>query len=111
MIITLDIKPLSVNAAWQGRRFKSKEYKRYEREIVPLLLRYKDKKKGLCWISYRFFLTNWKMTDADNLVKVTQDFLVKCGIIEDDRKIMKYTIEKIPSDRNYIQIEIGEIII
>lgn len=28
------IKPLSVNEAWQGRRFKTKEYKAYEQEVL-----------------------------------------------------------------------------
>ena len=31
------IQPLSVNEAWQGRRYKSKKYKSYETELLYLL--------------------------------------------------------------------------
>jgi len=33
----VNIKPLSVNKCWQGRRFKTNEYKDYEEEVLFLL--------------------------------------------------------------------------
>jgi Holliday junction resolvase RusA-like endonuclease len=33
----IDVKPLSVNEAWQGRRFKSDKYQEYEKSLLPLL--------------------------------------------------------------------------
>lgn len=33
----LDIKPLSVNEAFKGRRFKTPAYKRYERDVCLML--------------------------------------------------------------------------
>lgn len=33
--------PLSVNDAWQGRRYKTEEYRRYERDLLLLLPRIK----------------------------------------------------------------------
>ena len=30
----IEIRPLSVNACWQGRRFKTPEYKAYEEEML-----------------------------------------------------------------------------
>ena len=30
----IDIKPLSVNDAWQGKRFKTREYTGYEKEML-----------------------------------------------------------------------------
>jgi hypothetical protein len=33
----IKIKPLSVNKAWQGKRFKTNEYKQYEKEVSLLL--------------------------------------------------------------------------
>ncbi|MBO7323401.1 MAG: hypothetical protein J6U51_07455 [Bacteroidales bacterium] len=30
----IDIKPLSVNEAWQGKRFKTREYSGYEKEML-----------------------------------------------------------------------------
>lgn len=35
--IRIDINPLSVNDAWQGRRYKTDEYKRYERAMLYML--------------------------------------------------------------------------
>ena len=34
MKLLVQIKPLSVNRAWQGRRFKTKEYLSYEKEFL-----------------------------------------------------------------------------
>lgn len=33
----IPLKPLSVNAAWQGRRFKTKAYLQYEKDLFFLL--------------------------------------------------------------------------
>ncbi len=33
----LDIKPLSVNIAWKGRRFKTDRYKKYQDDVCKLL--------------------------------------------------------------------------
>ena len=33
----IKIKPLSVNDAWQGRRFKTDNYKKYERDLMLIL--------------------------------------------------------------------------
>jgi len=35
--VKIDIKPLSVNRAWQGKRFKSRDYEAYEKEMLYLL--------------------------------------------------------------------------
>lgn len=109
MKVKLDIKPLSVNCLWRGRRFKTPEYEKYGKDIA-LLLPYKKIQmvEGYVNIHYKFYLKNWKGTDGDNLVKGLQDVLVQLGCIEDDRKIMKYVIEKIPSKENRIEVEIEE---
>ena len=131
--INIPLKPISVNIAWQGKQFKSKMYKQYEKELAYLLraprergfgtpdhmavwIRFKFDEKyiekvkvridGFVEIHYLFYLKNWKATDADNLVKVTQDLIVKHGYIEDDRKIMRYLIEKIPAETNRIEVKI-----
>ena len=43
----INIKALSVNAAFRGRRFKSKEYEAYEKELYYLLPKIKVPKKGI----------------------------------------------------------------
>ena len=35
--LSIDIKPLSVNKCWQGRRYKTSEYKAYEEELLWIL--------------------------------------------------------------------------
>ena len=106
MIIKL--KPISINEAFQGRRFKTKKYKDYEDSFL-LLAPKRKMLKGKIEIEYKFYLKNHKASDYDNLIKVTQDLLVKCGYIQDDRFIYKATIYKIPSDENYIEIKLKNI--
>ena len=104
--IKIPIKPLSINVAFQGRRFKTKKCKQYEHDVFIHLPN--NKIKGYVKITYEFYLRNFKMTDADNLVKVLQDCIVKKGIIEDDRKIIQYMIYKYPAKENRIEIFIKE---
>jgi Holliday junction resolvase RusA-like endonuclease len=102
---TIDIKPLSVNAGFQGRRFKNAAHKAYEEEM---LWRFPSHEliKGYVEVNYSFYLKNWKMRDVDNMVKILQDILVKKGYIEDDRKIMKFTAQKFPAKIESIKFEI-----
>lgn len=104
-MIEIPIKPLSINQAFQGRRYKTAECKHYE-ECLWYLLPKKEKVRGKIHITYRFFLKNHKMMDIDNLVKVLQDMIVKKGYIEDDRLIYRMVVEKVPSKSDRIQIEI-----
>ena len=41
-MIELKYKPLSVNICWQGKRFKTTEYKKYERDLLMILPQIKD---------------------------------------------------------------------
>ena len=107
MKINLPIKPLSINAAFQGRRFKTEECNQYCRELAVLLPK-NIQIPGLVAVNLNFFLKNWKMTDGDNLVKVLMDCIVQAGIIEDDRKIMRYVIQKFSSEQDKIEIEITQ---
>lgn len=104
-MIDIRLKPLSVNKAFKGRRFKTEECKHYEKCLFYLLPK-KEKIRGKIHISYHFFLKNHKMMDIDNLVKILQDVIVKKGYIEDDRLIYRMTVEKIPSKVDRIQIDI-----
>lgn len=105
MIIPL--KALSVNAAWQGRRFKTKNYQQFERDMFMLMPKRKQT-KGFVELHFKFYLTNYGMTDVSNLIKCTEDIIVKAGWIEDDRKVVKLTAEKIRAEENGIEIHINE---
>ena len=36
-LVVIPLKPLSVNEAWQGKRYKTKKYKQYCKDIAMLL--------------------------------------------------------------------------
>jgi Holliday junction resolvase RusA-like endonuclease len=104
--ITLEIRPLSVNAAWQGRRFKTKAYKAYEGSISLLMKGQRfEPISGPCVAFYTFYLKSILRSDGDNLIKCVQDCMVKNGVIQDDRYIMRYEIQKVKSDIEKIEIE------
>lgn len=75
MKITLNLKPLSVNEAWQGRRFKTVKYARFEQAALLLLpeidLPLPPYNITIC---YHF---NNKAADIDNPLKMTLDVLQK----------------------------------
>ena len=108
-MVVIKYKPISVNKVWQGRRFKTRDYKDYEQDLLLIL-----PKQDKCYdtpisITYKFYLKNHKMTDVDNLIKPLQDVLQKAGYFKDDRFIYKIEAEKIASDIDYIEVDIKEI--
>lgn len=71
----LKIKPLSVNEAWQGRRFKTDKYKSFEKLMT---LRLKPQKVGSENLSVSIlFGFSSKLADLYNPVKLTLDILCK----------------------------------
>lgn len=87
----IKIKPLSVNGAWQGKRFKTKEYKAYEQELLLTLPRYIIP-SGNLEVIYEVGYSN-KLSDIDNFVKPFQDILQKKYNFDDNR-IYKMVVEK-----------------
>lgn len=73
--IKKQIKPLSVNQCWQGKRFKTKEYKNYEQELLYTLPAQKLPKPPY-HIYFEFGFSN-SMSDWDNPVKPLQDIMQK----------------------------------
>ena len=106
--IRIDIKPLSVNDAWKGRRFKTDEYKAYERSVL-LLLRPLKIPDGLLEIHLEWgFSSNG--SDYDNPIKPFQDCLQKkYGF--NDNKIKRALIEivKVKKGEEYIKFKIKEL--
>ena len=106
MKIRVDIKPLSSNQAWQGRRFSTKAKTQFENAMRLLLPAAHVRANPFYSVAYNFYLVNFSRTDADNLVKTTQDCLVKRGIISDDRLVIDSRVRKFPSESDRIEIEI-----
>lgn len=106
MKLEIPLKALSVNNAWQGRRFKSNLYKKFEIDVCKFVRECRSMMMGPVEVSYTFYIKNYSLTDIDNLIKPLQDIIVKRGYIEDDRKIIFMTAEKIKSKEERIEVEI-----
>lgn len=92
----INIKPLSVNEAWQGKRFKSPKYAQYERDVLFLLPQIKVPKSELS-LTIRVGYSN-KASDIDNCVKPFVDILQKKYEFNDSQiyelHVFKYIVEK-----------------
>lgn len=103
----IKFKPLTVNKCWRGKRFKTPEYKSYEYALLTLIKLQKPiKVSGFVEVNYKFYMTEFGRSDVGNLEKPLTDIIVKAGLIDDDRFIVKMTLEKFKSDKDYIEIEI-----
>ena len=88
----VDIKPLSINEAFQGRRFKTKAYKKYERDMLKILPKLKVP-EGELSLKIEFGLST-KAADIDNPIKCFVDCLQKAYGF-DDKMIYKLHVEKV----------------
>lgn len=105
MKFSLDIKPLSINAAFQGRRFNTPAKNQYERTLAILLP--KVAVPGPFYrVDYQFYLKNFATTDQQNLLKCLTDCMVNKGIIRDDRFIIDERIRKFKSEHDRIDVEV-----
>lgn len=92
----INYKPMSVNECWQGQRFKTPAYKKYEHDILLLLLPYKLPKKPYK-VVLTFGMSNLS-ADIDNPVKPLLDILQKkYGF--NDRDIMELNLFKRKTDK------------
>lgn len=98
----IDIKPLSVNEAWQGRRFKTKKYKKYELDVLKLL-RPTQIHEGSLIIELTFGMSS-NACDWDNPIKPFVDILQKKYNFNDNR-IKKATVEVIKTKKGEEFIE------
>lgn len=104
----VDIKPLSVNGAWKGKRFKTDEYKVYSTAVTLLLPNKIIVPDGLLRVYYEFGLSS-NGGDWDNPVKPLQDILQEKYKFNDSR-IMEATVKKVivPKGKEYIQFRFEE---
>jgi len=105
MDLHIDIKPLSVNDAWQGRRFKTDEYRKYERAMLWLLP--KGRLPEPPYRVYYEFGFSTRLSDFDNPVKPLGDIMQKkYGF--NDNEIYEAVIKKVvvKKGKEYIKIKI-----
>lgn len=101
----LKIKPLSVNQAWQGRRYSTKAKKKYE-EAVCLMMPSQVDRHDKYKIYLEFGFSN-KRSDWDNPIKPFVDCITKkYGI--DDSLIYEATVRKsiVPKGREYVYFDL-----
>lgn len=104
-MIRLDIKPLSLNNAYRGRRFKTPELEAFKKAVlwqIPHL----EVPKGKLAVRYVFGVSS-KNSDGDNLIKVIQDCLATAYGFN-DKRIYEWHVTKIdvPKGKEFIEFEI-----
>lgn len=85
-------KPLSINKAYRGRRFATKDLHDYQKEVTYQLPKLKIP-TGKLSVKYVFGCSS-KGSDGDNLIKAFQDCLAEHYGFNDNR-IYKWEVEKI----------------
>ena len=102
---SIQIKPISVNEAYKGRRFKTPAHKLFNDKVDILLKKMrlpKIKPREPLYIIYRFYTS--AAQDYDNNIKCFQDRLMQ-RLKTDDRYIYGAFIEKIVTKRGEEKIE------
>lgn len=104
----INIKPLSVNEAWKGKRFKTDKYKVYEKVLVYMLPKL-EIPKGKLKIEFKFGFSS-KASDWDNPVKPIQDILQKKYGFNDNRIYEARVIKEIvPKGKEFFEFKITEL--
>ena len=102
-MINLNIKALSINKAFQGRRFKTPEYNKFISNMMLVLPKLKDLPTKDIRLKIEFGYSS-KLSDIDNGLKTFLDCLVKkYGF--DDRYIIELFVTKkiVKKQKDYIK--------
>jgi len=101
-MIEINIKPMSVNTAWKGKRFKTDDYKKYEIDLGLLL----PKKVEITNTLHLEFGFSSKLSDLDNPVKPFIDVLQKkYGFNDRDLKNLIIQKEIVKKGEEYIKFK------
>jgi Holliday junction resolvase RusA-like endonuclease len=106
----LNEKPLSINEAWQGKRFKTPAYKRYEEAmflLMPKACIYQDQ---MLRVEFFFGFSN-KASDLDNPVKLLMDIAQKkYGF--NDKNVFELNVRKciVKKGEEFIQMGIYQLL-
>ena len=106
MKIELKVKPLSVNQAWRGKRFRSNKYKAFQKEMMLMLPPIKIDFKGDLRVDIVFGFST-RASDIDNPLKPLLDCLTKKYGINDNR-IYKLNVKKeiVKKGNEFIKLKI-----
>lgn len=109
MKVKIKIKPLSVNDAWQGKRYRSYKYEKYRNLILNSLKGRHEKISGKLFVFYEFGFSS-SSSDIDNPVKCIQDVVFEHYGINDNRvyfSMQKKTLVK--QGEEFVKINIIEL--
>ena len=102
----VEIKPLSVNQAWKGRRFKTDKYKQFEHDLYFILPNKRPEISDMIRVEL-FFGFSSVLSDLDNPIKMVLDVLQKKYSFN-DRDIFELNVRKciVESGKDFIDIGI-----
>ncbi len=105
-MIRIEAKPMSVNNAFTGKRYKTDAYKAYEHKLMYLLPNSFKLPEPPYEIQFEFGFSN-SASDWDNSIKQTQDILSKKYKFN-DKLILKGSATKVivPKGQEYFKFEI-----
>ena len=106
----LNEKPLSINEAWQGKRFKTPAYKRYEEAMLLLMPKGRVDLDQMLRIEFFFGFSN-KASDLDNPVKLLMDIAQKkYGF--NDKMVFELNVRKciVKKGEEFIQMGIYQLL-
>ena len=116
-MIKMMIKPMSVNKAWQGKRFKTPAYKQYEKALSYLLptslpnLSAKELSDCKCLKIVIEYGVSSPLADIDNPTKLVIDIMQKKYKFNDryiyDLHLFKVDVKK---GEEYIKFEINKLL-
>lgn len=94
MLYSITIAPMSVNKCWQGRRFKTPEYKAWRTQFA-YTINGVQKIEGFVEVWLTFYIQNFALSDTGNMEKATMDALVEAGCMDDDRFVVVEHLKKV----------------
>lgn len=107
-MVVIKIAALSVNKCWQGRRFKSKEYKLYEIAVLGLLPVFNLPSPPYS-IHFTFGFSN-RASDIDNPIKPMLDLIQKKYNINDkDIYFMSVKKQIVKKGEEFISFDISNV--
>jgi len=106
----IDLKAITINQCWQGRRFKAPKYTQWRKDAVLLLSQHKKYKEEIEYeLTINVYTRHASTSDTDNFIKPIQDALVEAGIIPDDKYIKRVICEKFKSKEDYFEYYISSL--
>ena len=107
----IDIKPFSVNDAWQGRRYRTDTYKRFKRDLTLMLPSIKIDSKAYLRLDITFGFSS-SGSDIDNPLKPFID-VITVNYKFNDNRITELNIKKVlvKKGKEFIDFELKELTI